>query len=211
MTRRIGQKDGTFSAWTVQHRQFYESQVASGILRADWSFVDSGSVDHYQWMAKKYCHFMSSSGEMATIAGSKPAQSQRHNDLPCPIWAWKRFRRNRYAPRPSDKGLLVPGTPGVIIEFCAHRCSSLLSQFEMWTHAMSNRVIKTGFGDVVDNTHNTNHGINTVCGHPTWDRMFKMKHGDDYYWGKASTRIIQIVLERIPCELVVSVVEFVAQ
>lgn len=190
--------------WSVQTEGAYEVFRRSGVVHASDAHVDPSFVPAYTWMA----------GELE----KRVAKPSGFNGT-YPVWAWFQYAGlHRQKPRVGERGLLAPGTRGVLLELFVAPELLLLSDFQKW-HAVLNKfylpedskeqrafdawVASLGDGESLK-------GLARARIEASWSRIFDIDAPGSDCWEGPEEREIQAVLWQIEASMVSSVEHFVA-
>jgi hypothetical protein len=190
--------------WTIMPAAAWEAFRQRGVHRGDGRRVYRPMLPAYRWL-------------MAQMARRIPGYAGRF-----PVWAWRH-------PKPDLRRTahLMPGTPGVRIEYLAPAASVLCSDFEGW-HYVLNRWYLTPLGQdwqdwdrrVEAATGNPHAGFDDLPAHlrsevlRSWEAIFDLAAMQQKWTTQSNepTAIeIQAVLEEIRLDQIVTVTPFTAR
>jgi Domain of unknown function (DUF3841) len=108
--------------WTIQPLEIWQLLQNQGVFHSHPKDLNEDFADAYQWMIEQLTHRV----------GKPPAGCQ------WPIWAWYQYS-SRAKPKPDLRrsAHLPTGTIGVRMELEIEDSQVLLSDFELWHHALN--------------------------------------------------------------------------
>lgn len=119
--------------WTIQTVPAWESMQQRGHLRCHRGHADRDFLPAYDWLAAQMCDRIG------------PPPSAR---ISVPIWAWQQYDGiHRKRPDLRSSGHLPTGTRGYRIGFTIPDTCVLLSDFELWHHALNHSYLASSESD----------------------------------------------------------------
>lgn len=197
--------------WTIQPLKWYEQLLEKGSISGDKTFVQPNFLQSYYWLMEK----------MDERIGTRPFSD-------CfPVWAWYQYENaQKRKPDLRYTSLLAKGTKGVRIEIRKNEEDVLLSDFDLWHHAINkwylgkNKVESVAFENELK--HLNAQGFDTFNFNTlpadiqykiikSWDVIFNLEFNDPYYTHPKDKKSIQATFWTLSVKEISKVEMFVAK